>query len=231
MKYLTLCFLSLTLLVGCGNSDPRPSAVDYLTPEDNQTHHYRPIHKDYPLWTFAQLGNTLTLRTGDSSIKLSVRRNPNQVIIRKSGKILGHIENNGGGAQMKYAIASADRLELNCLDPGKFETFNGSNHVSYTLENKRAVATNGLSIQTIPRAGRFTITAATPPKSPNTCNPDVGDDAKDNTNSPNTCDGIELESPFSMAGTLLFQDDSLPLPERAALAWFITRFPVCTSQQ
>ena len=96
MKRLVFIMLSAVLFTGCFADEEEPSALDYASLESNQTHHLRPIHQLHDDWSAQRLGRTLTIRSNEPSIRLSVRRNPNRVIIRQNGSIVGSVESQDG---------------------------------------------------------------------------------------------------------------------------------------
>lgn len=205
MKRLFFC-LSALLFVGCMPSEPEISASQLARTPENQTRHYRPVHRMHPDWSISELGKTLTVRS-ESNIKLSARRNPDRVIIRENGTIIGRIEHTHTGAHYVSAqIGPQQPIEFHCLSHHEAE-FRARDRIDNYQLTATGASNDSFELTKLSARHRYSIV------------PRSAHDAH-----VYACDGTELESPFSSFGTLIFHADDLPLPPRAALAWYLTYF-------
>lgn len=208
MKRLFFCFSAL-LFVGCMPiSEPEISASQLAAMPENQTLHYRPVHRNHEDWSISQLGKTLTIHA-DKRIKLNVRRNPNRVLIRENGNIIGHIESTQNSIHYIPALdEQPQNIEFHCLSHKNAQLSAHEQLNNYQMTETGAVNNDfELTKQTARR--RYSIATRHDPNA--------------NTES---CNGTELESPFSPFGTLIFHTDTLPLAPRAGLAWYLTYFNI-----
>jgi hypothetical protein len=205
MKRLFFC-LSALLFLGCMPSEPEISATQLASIPENQTRHYRPVHHAKPDWSISKLGNTLTVYA-DSRIKLSARRNPNRIVIRENGNIMGHIEQTQTGAQFTpIQDAPQQAIEFHCLKHHEAKLIANNTHDAYQITETGAI-NNGFELTKQSARYRYTIASRNSEETQT-----------------DTCCGNELESPFSPFGTLIFHADTLPMAPRAGLAWYLTYF-------
>ncbi len=208
MRFLLAVSALSLLLAGCFAEEPKPSAVDYARVESNQTHHYRPIHRDNTSWSARRLGKTLTVRTGDGTIKLTVRRDPDKVLMRLGGVVVGSVAKNGNGIQVSSSLTAGaiSPVSLNCTGRNTAALVDNGTVIRYRLEPALA-AGDRLSVRDLEDPHRTTIY-----------------DTADFNANPESCIGTELDSPFNATGTLIFHEDRVLLASRAALAWYVTVF-------
>jgi hypothetical protein len=200
------------LLSGCFVEEPKPSAVDYVRLESNQTHHYRPIHKTHTDWSAQKMGKNLTMRSDGSSIKLSARYAPDQVLIRKSGEIVGTVESADNMIQIRLssqAVAQQEQITLRCMGNETAILTDKGFSQSYKLGDHQA-ATTSLSARELSDPRRIAVY-----------------DTDDLNADPNQCKGIQIDSPFNAMGTLIFHEERVALEFRSALAWYVTIFKFC----
>lgn len=202
-----LIFLIPALLItGCMASEPEISAAQLAAQPENQTRHFRPVHRNQTDWSISKLGKTLKIQA-DTNIKLSVRTQPNRVLIRESGTITGQIEQSESGANfITEQNNTTTSLDFRCLSHHEAQVTYKNVTEIYQITQSGA-QNQHFEVARLPNRNRFSITAA------------PSDDADTET-----CKGTEIESPFNALGTLVFHADDIPLPTRAALAWYLTYF-------
>ena len=118
-KHLIALLFPVLLCSGCFVSEEDTmTAIQYSRQEDDQMHHYRPVHKDHSDWMIAESGKTLTIHAGKERIKLSIRKNPDRVLIRKNRVIIGQIETTEHGAKYNDLKGGDSTLEMHCTSSG-----------------------------------------------------------------------------------------------------------------
>ena len=201
MKRILPCLLTAFMLAGCFNDGSETfSAIEYSRQGDNEMRHYRPIHRTHRDWSIAESAKTLTIKA-DQHIRLSVRTNPDRVIVRKGGVIIGYIDKTPDGAQFTPVQGDKPTSTLFCRTSHIINLTAGDRTLSWTFDDEGNASSKSLQLKTIGRH-RFSVTENKP-------------------NSQDTCEGVEIESPFSAIGTLVFQEESTP--EMAGYAWFLTK--------
>lgn len=194
-----LCFLivGVALCTGCMSYDSAPSVSP--SSEDSQTRHYRPVHPAHPEWSIGELGRSLTIYADDIRVKVSARR-PESVVLRQNGLISGRIVRVEHGARFDGPNA----LEFQCITRDSAHIV--TDGVTIPIRRTQAgLSTPRLEIRKLADKRRYSLTEHIDAES---------------------CEGHELELPFSTLGALIFSIDDLPLAQRAGLAWYVTRFPV-----
>ena len=226
MKRLLVLLFPVFLCSGCIiTEEDTHSAIEYSRMEDAQMHHYRPVHKDHADWTLTGTGKTLTLNAGQERIKLSVRKNPDRVLIRQSGTLTGQIERTDTGAKFTALKGETKPFEVSCQNAAggnqekSVEIKTNGNTLIYRIDAQGNAVNTDYEVRKLNYNHRYSIA---PQK---TANPPA--ESCSNTDPSNTCHGTELESPFSAVGTLIFHSDQLPLAQRTAAAWFLTRILKC----
>lgn len=234
MKHLIIFLITALFLTGCMREDNHSSAMKIMSREDNQTHHYRPIHPDHPNWSIHQLSKTITLRTDTEQIKVSTRRistqpkvffydtfietiksilpiwDPTYMIVRDNGNIIAYVR----ASDQKVEVMAASSSTQNHLEENKLIFQCDTNHSLATVTTslktinysiqKEEVYNQTLSIMPLASHRRFTILN------------------KNAMTDHSSSQGKEVESPFNMLGTAIFHTSELPLPERTATAWYLT---------
>lgn len=201
-RALPFFLLLATLLCACSSS---PSA-DYhsLYGGENQALHFRPVHPSQPDWSIRKLASTLTLRSDSPTIKASARHHSKDVVVRENGIVRATIMAADDGARLDSSDPHK-KLELRCRANRTAEL------VSYDRVYSIVPTPTGLrselfEIRKLQQNHRFSVIEHPHPSG--------------------ACDGVELELPFSEMGALIFQFESIPLPERFGLSWFVTKFNV-----
>lgn len=198
----------MLFLTGCFSEEPEPTAVDYARLESNQTHHYRPIHQKNADWSARRLGNVVTVRTGEGTIKLTARRDVAQVLVREGGIVVGTVARSGNGIQITPAspAGAISPVSLNCTGANTAVLVDNGTLIRYRMEPALASG-DRLSVRIFDTPHRTTIYETEQYKA-----------------DPDSCTGFELDSPFNAMGTLIFHEDGVSLASRAALAWYVTVF-------
>lgn len=203
------CFL-FAQLMGC--HDPSSDAP-YITAlrEERMTHHYHPVSASHDNLSIGKIGRNLKLRASGISIKISPRRDPNRVLIRKSGCIIGSIAQHANtisfipNPSASSPDTTAPPLDFRCL-PGSRAMMNSGDTTAEFDIAPHAISTPAFVVRPLPAAHRYIL-------SPTSANSQA-------------CHGHPLESPFSLLGTAVFNSAAFPLATRAALAWYLTIFHV-----
>lgn len=228
MKRLLFLLFPVFLCSGCIiTEDDTLSAIDYSRMEDAQMHHYRPIHKDHADWGLTGTGKTLTLNAGQERLKFSVRHNPDRILIRQSGTITGQLEKTDSGARFTALKGDSFPFELACLENAgdshekRVEIRSNGNVLIYRVDAQGNAVNGEYEVRKLNYNHKYSIAPKSSDNSPA--------ESCANTDPSNTCHGTEVESPFSAVGTLIFHSDQLPLPQRTAAAWFLTRMLKCGS--
>ena len=226
-KHLIILLFPVLLCSGCFVSEEDTmAAIQYSRKEDDQMHHYRPVHKEHSDWMIAESGKNLTIHAGKERIKVSARKNPDRILVRKNSVIIGQLEKTDDGA--KYIdIKNGDILfEMHCKSSGipasiegamtKIEIKNSQNSWIYHTDSFENAENEQFIVRKLHDRNRYSIAPKNSAQYAGICD---GSNLQPNT----TCDGTELESPFSSCGILVFHSDGLPLEQRAAASWFLSK--------
>ncbi|MBQ8037719.1 MAG: hypothetical protein IJ268_12065 [Proteobacteria bacterium] len=210
MKRLIICILSFLFLCGCGyNSRSEEEEVELYENMDtvDQTRHYRPVHLNED-WMIAQTAKRLTLRAGSDRLQLAVRYDPDEVVIRKRGVTVGRVKTLEDASLAAWLDSDAEhKLVLSCSMAHESSVSWKDSKYAYHYDEKNNAWSSGLEVRKLQSRRLYSVAVRT------------DDKRKD------VCDGVELESPFSAVGLLIFHEDAIPLELRTAMAWYVTVFP------
>ena len=234
MKRLLFILIPIISLSGCMVEEDHTSALDPIRQEDYQTRHYRPVYKDNSSWSIDELGKNITLKTGDKQIKVSTRYTSGQpvvimrdniydtithilpvwdplyMVIRTDGYIMGYVQSSNRSVEV-YTISNSDSATEQ------------SHRIVFQCDTSRQQATIITPLKTIHYSIKpdevsdhvFTVKKQTARRQYAVMN-------TLNSSESQTSLGKELESPFNTIGMMVFHTDDIPLPERTALAWYLT---------
>lgn len=201
-RALPVLLILASLLCACSN----PPSADYVSlyGGDHQALHFRPVHTTQSDWSIEKLAGTLTLRSDQPTMKASARSHAKNVVVREGGTVRATIVASDDGARLE-SNDPHQKLELRCRANRTAElvSYDKIYHIVPTPTGLRA---ESFEIRKLQRNHRFSVIEHPHPSG--------------------ACDGVELELPFSEMGALIFQFESIPLPERFGLSWFVTKFNV-----
>ncbi|MBO4351178.1 MAG: hypothetical protein J6A01_09575 [Proteobacteria bacterium] len=226
MKCFWALLFPIFLCTGClVTEEETMSAIEYSRLEDAQLHHYRPVHRNNPNWMIAGSGKTMTIHAGNDRVKLSVRRNPDRIVIRKNGAVIGQLETTEHGAKYKSFNNAEKTFDIHCIVSAapsqgdsavtKVELKNDKETSIYRMDGQDVAEDNQYEVRKLNYNNRYSISLVK--------NSKLYAESCHGSGNNKTCQGTELESPFSAVGTLIFHSDSLPLELRSAAAWLLTR--------
>lgn len=208
MKRLIVCLLSFLFLCGCGNRSASEEVTDPYEDMDtaDQTRHYRPVHLKED-WTIARNAKRLTLRTGQDRIQLGVRYDPEAIVIRNHGIPYGRVAKlDDGFVSAWFDENPNEKLRLSCeIAHETTITWKDKKYIYYYDENNRAWSST-LEVRKLQPRRLYSVAGKS------------DGDRKD------VCEGVDIESPFSAFGLLLFHEDEIPLALRMGMAWYVTVF-------
>ena len=139
MKRLLGCLILTCLLAGCyGEESDTLSPSEYARLRDSQFRHYRPIHWQHRDWIAAESGRTLTLTADGIHIRLSARHNPDRVVIRENGVIIGSVEKSEDGAVFVPASGVSSTSSLFCLESPKLKLKSGDHTLALVFDERSA---------------------------------------------------------------------------------------------
>ena len=119
MKRFWALLFPAFLCTGClVTEEETMSAIEYSRLEDAQLHHYRPVHRNNANWMISGAGKTMTLHAGNERVKLSLRHNPDRIVIRKNGAVIGQLETTEHGAKYKLFNGTESTFEIHCISSG-----------------------------------------------------------------------------------------------------------------
>ncbi|GEM_PF-6162862 len=227
MKHIWSLLFPVFLCTGClVTEEETHSAIEYSRIEDAQLLHYRPVHRDNANWMIAGAGKTMTVHAGNERIKLSVRHNPDRIVIRKNGTLVGQVEKTEFGAKYNAFNGNDNPLLIQCISAGsaaqanldmtKIEIKNDKTNFIYRIDNQEHAEDNQYEVRKLNYNNRYSIAPVKNSKL-------YIESCHHGSESNNICGGTELESPFSPVGVLVFHSELLPLEQRAAVAWFLTK--------
>ncbi len=205
MKRIFPCLLITLMLTGCfADVSDTTSAIEYSRQGDNEMRHYRPIHRTQREWSIAESAKTLTVKAGKDHLRLSVRT-PDRIVVRKGGIIVGNVVKTEDGAQYVPINSESPASSISCRSTHQIQISDNKRQISWTFDDEGNASSGNLFLKTIGHH-RFSVAQKT-----------------SQNDSAQTCEGVEIESPFSAIGTLVFQEEKWDLAELAGYAWFLTK--------
>lgn len=208
MKRLSACLLSFLFICGCGYSSNSEEVTDPYEDMDTaeQTRHYRPVHLN-ERWTIAQTAKRLTLRTSEDRIQLSVRYDPDAIVIRDRGIPCGRVTKlDDGFVSAWFDDNPSEKLQLSCeIAHESTISWKDKKYIYHYDENDRAWS-SALEVRKLQPRRLYSVAI------------------KSDSDFKEVCEGVDIESPFSAFGLLLFHEDEIPIALRMGMAWYVTVF-------
>lgn len=203
MKHFLPCIFIAITLTGCFDTSDTLSAIEYSRQGENEMRHYRPIHRTQREWSMAESAKLLNIKAGKDHLRLSVRTNSDRIVVRKAGVIAGNIEKTEDGARYIPVGSETPSSTLYCRTSHVLQLKTDKREIAWNFDDQGNASTNHLQIKTIGKH-RFSV-------------------SDKNAQNGETCEGVEVESPFTATGTLMFQESDIPVEELAGYAWFVTK--------